>query len=274
MQTQGGSLAETLEAPLPSGLILHGALAKRTTSERLVCLMPAAQTGAGTRRSKLFSRWNWHRYLPAHHVLALSDPALGLDDEIRGAWYLHPTNDLLDEMAVFVRDQIRRLGLGPEQVLFYGSSLGGFGALSMASLIPGSSAIAEIPQIDIGRWPSPGAIKAMETRLLGCTFSEHRKLRPETVDVRARFEKSNLIPPFVIVSNANDMSSEIQHELMADMHESSLPKLGQQRMLLTEHISGHYPLPQDDALALIHAWSMNASLDSLGLSRLGPPPTG
>lgn len=265
MQAQG-SVAENLEAPLPSGLTLHGVLAKRPKSDRFVCLMPAAQTGSGTRRWKLFSRWNWHTYMPTQHVLALSDPALGLDDEIRGAWYLHPTEDLLAEMAVAIRVQIQRLGLTNEQVLFYGSSLGGFGALSMASLVPGSSAIAEIPQVDIARWPSPGAVKAMETRIIGRGFSEHRHLRPETVDVRARFEKSNLIPPFVVVSNATDMSIGIQHELMADVHKSELPRLGQQRILLAEHISGHYPLPQDDALALIHAWSENASLEKLGLS--------
>ena len=100
--------------------------------------------------------------MPKHHVLALSDPALGLDDDIRGAWYLHPTDDLLEQMAASIRQQIERLGLTNEQVLFYGSSLGGFGSLSRASLIPGSSAIAEIPQIDVARWPSPGSIKVMD----------------------------------------------------------------------------------------------------------------
>lgn len=270
MQVQG-TVVESLETQLPSGLTFYGTLAKRANSERLVCLMPAAQTGTGTRRAKLFSRWSWQTLMPKQHVLALSDPALGLDDEIRGAWYLHPSEDLLEQMAESVRQQIERLGLTNEQVLFYGSSLGGFGALSMASLIPGSSAIAEIPQVDVARWPSPGSIKAMESSILGRGFAEQRELLPETVDVRARFEKSNLIPPFIMVSNATDMSIGIQFELMADMHKSKLPKLGRQRILLAEHVSGHAPLPQADALSLIGAWSEDASLDGLGLSLFRQP---
>jgi hypothetical protein len=260
------TVVESIETQLPSDLTLHGVLAKRASAERLVCLMPAAQTGTGARRAKLFSRWSWQALMPKHHVLALSDPALGLDDDIRGAWYLHPTDDLLEQMAALIRQQIERLGLTNEQVLFYGSSLGGFGSLSMASLIPGSSAIAEIPQIDVARWPSPGSIKAMESKILGRGFAEQKKLLPATVDVRARFEKSNLIPPFVIVSNATDMSIGIQFELMAEMHKSKLPKLGQQRILLAEHVAGHSALPQKDALSLIEAWSENASLNNLGLS--------
>lgn len=270
MQAQD-TLVETLQTQLSSGLTFHGVLAKRASSERLVCLMPAAQTGTGTRRAKLFSRWNWQTLMPAQHVLALSDPALGLNDEIRGAWYLHPTDDLLEEMAGFVLHQIQSLGLTNEQVLFYGSSLGGFGSLSMASLIPGSSAIAEIPQIDVARWPSAGSIRAMETQILGRSFAEHRRILPETVDVRERFLKSNLIPPFVVVSNATDMSIGIQYEFMADTIKSQIPKLGQQRILLAEHVSGHSPLPQDDALSLIEAWSENASLENLGLNLFRKP---
>lgn len=261
-----GTVVESLETQLPSDLTFYGVLAKRASSERLVCFMPAAQTGTGTRKAKQFSRWNWQTLMPRQHVLALSDPALGLDDDIRGAWYLHPSEDLLEQMAVVARQQIESLGLTNKQVLFYGSSLGGFGALGMASLIPGSHAIAEIPQIDVARWPSRGSIKAMETAILGRGFAEQKELLPETVDVRARFEKTNLIPPFTIVSNATDMSIGVQFELMADMYKSKLPKLGQQRILLAEHVSGHAPLPQADALNLIEAWSENASLDGLGLS--------
>ncbi|MBV1780714.1 hypothetical protein KRR55_16485 [Paeniglutamicibacter sp. ABSL32-1] len=230
--------------------------------------MPAAQTGTGIRRWKLLSRWNWHTVMPNQHVLALSDPALGLDDEIRGAWYLHPTDDLLEEMAVMVQEQVIRLGLSNDQILFYGSSLGGFGALGMASLLPGSSAIAEIPQIDVSQWPSPGSIKAMENRVLGKTFSEHRIDHPEMVDVRDRFKKSNLIPPFLLVSNETDMSIAIQQDFMADVAMAALPRVGQQRMLLTNHVSGHAALAQLEALALIEQWSERAELTRIEAVRL------
>lgn len=262
-----GTVVETLEKKSNTGLPIHGALARRDSAERLVCFMPAAQTGTGLRRWKLFSRWNWHAVMPNQHVLALSDPALGLDDEIRGAWYLHPTGDLLEEMAAVVQQQAIRLGLSNDQILFYGSSLGGFGALGMASLIPGSSAIAEIPQIDVSQWPSPGSIKAMESRVLGKKFSEHRIGHAEMVDVRDRFKKSNLIPPFLLVSNETDMSIAIQREFMVDVAAAALPRLGQQRMLLTSHVSGHAALAQPEALALIEQWSARTELTGIEVLR-------
>lgn len=254
---------EILETQSTTGLTIHGALARRESAERLVCFMPAAQTGNGTRRTKLFSRWNWQTIMPNQHVLALSDPALGLDDEIRGAWYLHPTSDLMPEMADMVSKQVELLGLTNKQVLFYGSSLGGFGALGMASLLPGSSAIAEIPQIDIAQWPSPGSIKAMESRILGKPFAEHRVAHPEMVDVRDRFKKSGFVPPFLLVSNETDLSIKVQKEFMDDVASYDSPKAGQQKMLLTSHIKGHAALSQADALDLIERWSADADLTGI-----------
>lgn len=251
-----GTVVQALEGTSDTGLVMHGVLARRERAERLVCFMPAAQTGTGTRRAKLFSRWSWQTVMPNQHVMALSDPALGLDGAIRGAWFLHPERDLLEEMAQMVRGQIADLGLENDQVLFYGSSLGGFGALGMASLLPGACAIAEIPQIDVAQWPSRGSIKAMETALLKRSFAEHRQRHPEMVDVRERFRKSHLIPPFLLVTNESDMSIGIQRELMEDVAAAQLPRIGEQRMLLATAVSGHAALPQADALALIEQWSI------------------
>lgn len=265
-----GTTAIAIDSTTIDGLPIYGLLAQRSEANRLVCFMPAAQTGSGTRRSKLFSRWSWQTEMPNQHVMALSDPALGLDEEIRGAWYLHPTHDLMVDMANLVKEQVLALGLTNESVLFYGSSLGGFGALGMASLLPGANAIAEIPQIDISRWPSPGSIRAMESRILGTSFAEHKTAHPEMVDVRARFIKSNFIPPFVLVSNDTDMSIEIQREFMDDVAASELPRIGDQQMLHTDHVSGHYALSRSDALALINQWSVDADLSSVMLVDFDP----
>lgn len=265
-----GTVVESLEGESDTGLPMYGVLARRERADRLVCFMPAAQTGTGARRAKLFSRWSWQTVMPEQHVMALSDPALGLDGEIRGAWFLHPDRDLLEEMARMVQAQVAELGLANEQVLFYGSSLGGFGAFGMASLLPGASAIAEIPQIDVARWPSRGSIKAMETALLKKPFSEHRLHHPEMVDVRERFRKSDLIPPFLLVSNESDMSIAIQREFMDDVAAAELPRIGLQRMLLADQVSGHQALSQQDALALIQQWSVRGGWAGLQDCELEP----
>lgn len=257
-----GTFEETLESESPTGLVLHGRLVRRHGADRLVCFMPAAISASVSRDPRQLSRFSWHSEIPEYHVLALSDPALGLDDEILGAWYLHPTADLMQEMAAIVKDLVADLGLDNHQVLFYGSSLGGFGALGMASLLPGSSAIAEIPQIDVACWPVSGAVRAMEDRILGMSFREFRQTYPEMVDVRDRFAKSGLVPRFLLVSNEEDASLEIQKAFMDDIDSSSLPRVGRQRLLVTPQVSGHRALSRHLALGLIRGWASEPEVDS------------
>lgn len=198
--------------------------------------------------------------MPNQHVMALADPAMGLDESLFGAWFLHPKVDLLEEMAAVVQGQVERLNLENRQVLFYGSSLGGFGALGMASLLPGSSAISEIPQIDVPQWASQGAVRKLETKILGMPFEEFRLARPEMVDVRDRFRKSGLIPPFLLVTNESDFTLDLHKEFMGDVLASDLPRSGDQHMLLTRRASGHHALKRDLALSLVETWSIDAEM--------------
>lgn len=257
MDTQDTTV-ETLEKRSKTGLTLYGALARRTFADRLVCFMPAAIPVTVTRNPRQLSRWTWQELMPKHHVLALSDPAMGIDDKILGAWYLHPTTDLLEELGILVSEQAERLGIANEKILFYGSSLGGFGALAMASLLPGSSAIAEVPQIDVAQWPSLPSIRAMESTILRMPFDQFRRIHPEMVDLRDRFKKSGIVPPFLIVSNKEDMSIGIQTVFMEEIKTLGLPSVGQQRLLLSDHVSGHTPLQPKDALFLIETWRASA----------------
>lgn len=257
MQTEEATI-ETLEKPSTTGLVLYGEIVRRVAADQLVCFMPAALPITATRNPRQLSRLNWHVDMPNQHVLALADPAMALHDELFASWYLHPTTDLLEEMALMVGEQAKQLGVANDKVLFYGSSLGGFGALAMASLLPGSSAIAEVPQIDVAQWPKPGALRAMETHILGMPFGQFKVAHPYMVDLSERFKKSRLIPPFLMVTNATDMSLDIQQSFMENVTTSDLLKIGKQDFLMTGKVEGHGALSRGLALSLIDKWSKKA----------------
>ncbi|MCR0983674.1 hypothetical protein [Roseomonas populi] len=96
-----------------------------------------------------FQRLDWVRHFP-ENVIILSDPTLGLDPGLGLGWLLgtaeHHVLPRIAEMIGRARDA---LGLENRQVLFYGSSAGGFGSLMLASRLEGASALVNNPQTDV-----------------------------------------------------------------------------------------------------------------------------
>lgn len=120
-------------------------------------LLPGSETlfvmlnGAVDRAKPLpvFARWNWGKVLGGH-VLAVCDPTLYLDDQLRLGWFVG--NRSLDPMQALLRtvELVRRhLGIADGRVVFYGSSGGGFASMIAAASRPVGRAIVVNPQTDI-----------------------------------------------------------------------------------------------------------------------------
>ncbi|MGP5680270.1 hypothetical protein ACTXPX_15110 [Glutamicibacter arilaitensis] len=252
MQTSDYS---TIDRTSLSGLPIHGKLTQRDEADTLICFMPAAISKSIDRNPFQLSRFRWRESLPKHHVLALADPAISIHHELRGGWYLHPEVDLITELAETVQEVIDVLGLDNQNVLFYGSSLGGYGALAMASLIERSAAISEVPQINVSKWPINSAIRNIEKYLIKKTFDEFKHEFPHMVDLRSRFAHSGNVPNFRIVTNSEDPSFALQKEFMDDIRELDITKYGRQKLDIMSHLSGHRALGQAEALKIIEDWA-------------------
>lgn len=97
----------------------------------------------------VFARWNWGKVLGGH-VLAVCDPTLYLDDQLRLGWFVG--NRSIDPMKALLRtvEQVRmQLGIADTRVVFYGSSGGGFASMVAAASRPVGRAIVVNPQTDI-----------------------------------------------------------------------------------------------------------------------------
>ncbi len=101
-----------------------------------------------TQRLPVFARWNWAKILGGH-VLAICDPTLFFDDELTVGWYVgDKERNVIKGVAEISSAIASKLGLRPHQVVYYGSSGGGFAAM-MAAAISNGSGVAINPQTDL-----------------------------------------------------------------------------------------------------------------------------
>lgn len=242
-----------LETTIGNGLAAHANVAARAEADRIVVFLPGAQDPKSQRRVPFFHRWAWQADLPGAHVIALGDPAIALDDRLRGGWFMHARYDLVADLASIVRQIADSLEVPHENVVFHGSSIGGYGAIAMASHLHGASALSEIPQIDVALWPFTGSQRLLEAHF-GEPMSEFRKRHPERVNLLDRLRYANLVPAFTLITNLTDPTYDLQLAFIADVAALECESLGKQRLVVTDLVAGHKPLPKPVALEYLQGF--------------------
>lgn len=96
----------------------------------------------------------------------MSDPVLQVSFRLNGAWFIHPTHDVVATIATVVREVAVDLGIAVSDVTFYGAPPGGFGAIGCAAHLLRSKAVAEVPQIDFDHW-GPVVTRLIEDAVWG-----------------------------------------------------------------------------------------------------------
>ena len=121
-------------------------------NKNLICTSPGAhQRNRKTSKGKLITppfidRWSWFKYFDESYI-AHSDPMLTMDDELvlgwcvgtKDHWYLETIAKIIDYIAI--NHQIRH-----DNILFYGTSNGGFVSMVLATFFKGSSCLVNNSQ--------------------------------------------------------------------------------------------------------------------------------
>lgn len=99
----------------------------------------------------LFQRVRFQKELGAGPVAAFADPTLDLSAELRLGWYLGSEDvDLPQSIATSIHSIAATTGA--TKIVLQGGSGGGFAALQVGALIPGSHVIAMNPQTDLRQY--------------------------------------------------------------------------------------------------------------------------
>lgn len=235
------------------GLPIHYRETRRDSesTDSLLVLMPAALSGTRTdRRRIVISRFTWADLWPTAEVLAVADPALQVSDRLNGAWFIHPDHDIPEAIAAIAAEKAAARGIGAERITFYGSSLGGFGAIAAASALPGARAIAEVPQIHFRTWMR-SAVDAVEEHLVRMPIADYARLRPEQLSLPDRLIRSGNVPAIRLLTNPTELRLDEQLEFLEWARTSGLPRSGPIEVFSTDAVSGHGVLDKATIRALV-----------------------
>lgn len=173
-QNPGTFILEAPRVPMPEErvLLLHGphwkfpALYYNSGHKQLFVMLTAAIDRA---RFTLpaFNRWTWAEKFPGH-VLCVADPTLELDGSMRLGWYLGTEkHDAADELSALIHSFAKALGIQNDKIVFWGSSAGGFAALSLASRLEGSTAVAINSQTDALAYSMKKVVELVKDKCFG-----------------------------------------------------------------------------------------------------------
>lgn len=226
----------------------------------LVVYLPALQSNKEQVRP-YFARWKWYTVLD-FSMMAVSDPTLALSPKILGGWF-QGTKDT-DQLAVIARHVAafaRYLGLENQQIVFAGSSMGGFAAMLLACQLRGSAAYVEIPQVDFREY---GPLEPRELVARHCYGVDDLTSVPSNyrkrLSVLEAFREVRYIPPIYYLQRPSDVHHWNKHFLpfqkfLFEAHKDASMTISEVVLDIydDEEKSGHVALQKDDAIARIRA---------------------
>ncbi|GAB1579138.1 hypothetical protein [Bordetella petrii] len=131
---------------VPSGNKFECLLLRKPAAKKLFVMLTGARNWKI--RGPEFSRLTWHPALPGT-ALYVTDPAM-TRKKLALAWYVGTqTENWIQSLAELIRTTCRKLHLKTRDVIVYGSSGGGFGALTLAAALGDATAVAVNPQTHV-----------------------------------------------------------------------------------------------------------------------------
>ncbi|MGV2899419.1 hypothetical protein ACNPPY_26945 [Achromobacter sp. AGC78] len=219
-------------------------LRHRDGQDSLLVFLPSARTHHSW---PYYPRAQWEeKFSPHFDVLYLSDPyqESAYAEKFGGSWFIDSDgNSKLWDVAESMRIAIEKGGY--RKVVFYGSSLGGYASLVLASLIPGTIAIAECPQINLAK--HAGAKFVLDN-------VQMTEKGAKLLDIFSLIEQNNATSKYKIVCNIGDHHFQAHVLPLLDAISKGDPTKFDIECISYfsgKYGSGHTALQYDDASQLI-----------------------
>jgi hypothetical protein len=150
---------------------------KTSTEKRLFILLVGAASSRDFSKFPNFNRWSWADLFPGV-VLSIADPTLAADPALLLGWYVGTSGiNVSKELAALVTRIAVANGIDRSNIIFYGSSGGGFAAMMLAPLVGGgATAVAINPQTRI--------IKYAKGPLNAFLLAAFPGLNPEAAEIK------------------------------------------------------------------------------------------
>ncbi|WP_220129301.1 glycosyl transferase family 2 [[Anoxybacillus] calidus] len=148
-----------------------------------------------------FQRHSWMNDFE-DSVIYYNDPTLYLGDILAGWGQGTKDRFYLKDIATILTKLIQKIQINPKNVLFYGSSGGGFMSLILAGFIKDSIALVDCPQTCITRWFfKPVVQSVLNVSYPNLSEQEVTKLFPERIDVIKFYNHIKYVPKIYYLQN-------------------------------------------------------------------------
>jgi hypothetical protein len=196
-----------------------------------------------------FQRLRWAEEIEAT-VIILSDPGLGLDENLGLSWFQGTRRDyFLPKVADVLRDIVKVLEVPHNRVMFYGSSAGGFASLMFASFVEGSCALVNNPQTNICRFLKGPVQALLDVCFDGISIDEASRELEDRFCVATHYRSLGVLPNILYVQNMFDQF-HVDNHLQPFMEQiksfSRIQMPADERaviVLYRGHALNHDPLP-------------------------------
>lgn len=143
-------------------------IAHFTDNPNLLCFGSGASSRSEkTSEGKLikppfFRRWSWYKYFDENFI-AYADPMFHLDEEIRLGWYVGDRNTwYLEIISLIIKKIAKNRDIANNNILFYGSSGGGFSSVQLGALIQDSKVLVNNSQFNVLNYYSWAVVDLLE----------------------------------------------------------------------------------------------------------------
>jgi hypothetical protein len=261
-------LGDRFRKPLPQErtLLLHGNHWKFPSvyyagkNHQPLFVMLSAAVNRSKHTLPNFNRWTWADKFPGH-VLCVADPTLELHSDMQLGWYLGTEkHDATAELCLLVSQFAESLGVPHGMIVFWGSSGGGFAALSLVSRIEEAIAVAINAQTDVFAYENVRAVEAVRRNCFGgLTEAQIKKGFLPRVNM-AEAWRGNRISRAIVVQNELDKHHFESHffpfwKALGGSAEEEQHLDGRHCKMLYKDARGHGPESEEmlkEILCLIH----------------------
>ena len=200
--------------------------------------------------SPVFQRWSWLEKLP-YSAIIISDPTIlemqkKYNDETLIGWYQGSfDNFILKEINEFIKSIISKLDISSDNVVFYGSSAGGFASLVSSVMLKGSKACVVNPQIDIMKYHKSHSEKLLD-HLNITNVKEKFQQKEKDINIISLLKDEQVFPQVFYKQNKLDELHYSKHYLAFKELYKQQNQLKNLHSEIIEDNRGHSAIPKYD----------------------------
>ncbi len=241
-----------------------------STNKNFICFSPGA-----FRRDRVssdgeiidpphFSRWSWYKFFD-ETVITSADPTIFLNDTVKVGWMIGNSEQwYLETLSQIISKLAKNQNVINDNILFFGSSGGGFVSICLATLIKNSKVLVNNSQFSLKNYhqnlvriPIEMAVPTFN----GLSKEEVMEKIKYRLDIIELFKKENYAPYITYYANTQSKGDMLNHSipLIEDIY--TLEQFTGLNIIyyneIKQKISPHQPLPSRLTIELIKYFAKN-----------------